>query len=159
MHHYSNKLMLMAATAAIYVAALYGAEANLAILVPGGPWRLANISPLTPALAAFAPDPRPAEPKQPQANQSATSVLPNSASCPAVSALVAPPSVGAAIGKDDAELPKDASPHPRSSGVLGTGGSCPPLRADADRPAVAPLPGGAAATLANRAEAVPKPQP
>jgi len=157
-HHYSNKLMFMAATAAMYVAVLYGSEASLAILVPGGPWRLANISSLTPALAAFAPDPRPAEPKQPPASQSATSVLPNGASCPAVSALVAPPSVEAAIGKDDAPLPKDASPHPQSSGVLGTGGSCPPLRADAGKSAVTPLP-GVAASLANQAEAARNPRP
>ena len=144
----SHKLIFMAATGAMYVAVLYGSEASLSVLVPGGPWRTADMFPMIPVLAAFGAEPRWPEPNHLSANGSAASVLPNSASCPQAGALAAPPSVDRAIGKDEPALTREASPRPQSSGGLGTGASCPQLRADAGKQRSGPLPGTAPALAA-----------
>ena len=139
----SLKLIFMAATAAMYVAVLYGSETTLSVLVPDGPWRTAEMFPLTPVLTAFVAEPGSADPNQPPANQHAASVLPNSASCPAAGALAGPPSVNRAIGKDEPALTRDAAPRRQSGATLGTGASCPQLRADAGKQHLGSLPGTA----------------
>jgi hypothetical protein len=68
-------------------------------------------------------------------------VLPNSASCPAADALVAPPPVSERIGHPAEGVASDAPAQVHSGTNLGTGSACPPLRADAAKPGTAPLPG------------------
>ena len=151
MQTHSHKLMVMAA--ATYVAVLYGSETGMAVLVPGGPWRSAEMSSLTPVFAAFTGGSRSPEQKGP-ATKPGASVLPNSASCPAAGALAAPPSVDTVIGKNEPALTQGASAHPQGSTELGTGGGCAQLPADAAR-AGAALP-GTAPTLESRASAKPR---
>ena len=136
----SHKLAFMAATAGMYLAVLYGSEATLSVLVPGGPWRSAEMFPLKPVLAAFVAEPSRAEPNQRPDTRAAASVIPNSASCPAAGVLAEPPSIDRAIGNDAPALTREGSPRPQSNASVGTGASCPQLYADAGRRALQPLP-------------------
>jgi len=138
---HSHKLLFMAATGAMCAIVVFGSQAATSLLFPGSELGTAEI--FSPAVYVGLPADEAirSEKGRSSSNKAGASVLPNSASCPAADALVAPPAVNDRIGREPDGVAPSTPAQAHTNAILGTGSACPPLRADAAKPRTAPLPG------------------
>ena len=135
MQDHSHKLLFMAATGAMCAVVIYGSQEASAFLEPEVTTAYASDSARPDNTGASRLPQRAGESLLP--DKAGASVLPNSASCPAADALVSPPRVDQAIGKEPQGVPIAPAQAGRNAN-LGTGSACPPLQADAAKPANVP---------------------
>ena len=141
-----NKLMFLAATGAMWAVVAYGAQLDAQWFGPKEETQTVQASAFPSVMPAlFASSVQELSDKEPLSTpaKGSASVLPNSASCPAPSALVSPPSTDKLIGKEGPSVANSAPAQAPNNANLGTGSPCPPPRADAERARTPALPGSA----------------